>query len=201
MRVSAQALGQVLPAVEYQTTQPNPCACQYQLPGVPLLPNLPVCDPSTGGAPGCSTAETNMPFCNGIPYGAAGFEQCVEAAAATPETNALDTGTLNDQASYQAIIASLPPPPAPATTPAPTSPAASSPPASASQSTPSIVAPVTQQDLAQATNAQPVDVSGSTTVVSTPNWFTEESILSGIPNWALLAGAALGAVLLFGGRR
>jgi hypothetical protein len=51
------------------------------------------------------------------------------------------------------------------------------------------------------------DASGncipSTVPGAAPSWFTDPSqeIIPGVPNWGLLAGAAVGAYLLFGGQK
>lgn len=89
--------------------QADPCACQYQLPGVTLIPNLPLCNPATGTAPSCTAAEGNAPFCAGIPYGQPGYAQCIANAAATTTVGAIGTPTPVSQSSYQAILSSLTP--------------------------------------------------------------------------------------------
>lgn len=63
--------------------------------------------------------------------------------------------------------------------------------------------PDTPQSSGQATFSSP---AGSTSTSPTPattgtSFFTEESLISGIPNWAILSAAALALFLVFGGNR
>jgi hypothetical protein len=176
------------------------CACQDQVPGIPLIPNLAICDPATGNAPGCSTAEQNTPYCAGIPYGQPGYAQCIAAASQTTTVGAIGPQVPVNPAPYQAIIASLPaPPPAAPAPPAPSAPAQSNAPnpAPVGNSNPTQV-PV-QSNAPAPTYAAPT--------YSTPagcfTLFGNEPCLGPVGLYTLLAGAGVlfGAMALFGGHR
>lgn len=187
-----------------QAAQANPCACQQPLSnGVYPDSGIPPCPPGQWYSANCTEAEANMPFCAGIPYGQPGYEQCVQndAAQASNATGAMGQ-PVNYSAGYEAIIASLPPP-----TPATKTPAGTTPTSSGSgSSTPTSGAAgsgVTQSQITTAATTSSTDVSGSTTATPTPSdfaWLTE-SMVDGIPNWALLAGGGLVLLLFLGGKR
>lgn len=172
----------------------NPCACQWPLPGVPAIPNTPMCDPATGGAPGCSAAQVAAPFCSGIPYGQPGYADCISRAAGTTTVGPFTTQTPVNQAPYQAILASLPPPPPP---PAPV--AAPSPPvqSNAPNQTPVGISAPVQSNAPTPTYATPV----SSVAQACFGFFSGEPCLGPIGMYTLLAGAAVafGAMTLFGG--
>lgn len=193
MRISLAALDQA-------TAQANPCACQYLLPGVTPIPNLPTCDPTTGTAPNCSAAEGAAPFCAGIPYGQPGYEECIEQAEATTTVGAVGPPTPVNPAPYQAIIASLP---VPAPAPSSPTPAPSTPPPAAQPSPGAAGSGVTQQQISSAATSAPVNVSGTAAVAASPSPFAflTDTAIDGIPNWALLVAAGLGLMLIFGGKR
>jgi hypothetical protein len=175
--------------------QANPCACQYLLPGVPPIPGLPTCDPTTGTAPSCSAAQGNAPFCAGIPYGQPGYAQCIQEAQASTTVGALGTPTPVNPASYQAILASLPPPKTP----------------SAATSTPSSSQNVGQSNAPNAATAgggtaqsNAPNAVAATPVTVVPGCFSlfgaSDPCLGPVGMWTLAAaaGAALLAFMMFG---
>lgn len=173
--------------------QTDPCACQYKLPGVTLIAGLPLCDPTTGTAPGCSAAEGNAPFCGGIPYGQPGYADCISAAEATTTVGAIGPSQIVSPASYNAILASLPPPPA-----APSAPAQSNAPSPA---------PVSSSSSAPAQSNAPAPSYASTPVLAMApgcfGFFSGEPCLGPVGLYSLLAagGVVFGAMALMGGHR
>jgi hypothetical protein len=180
--------------------QTDPCACQYQLPGVTPIAGLPTCDPTTGTAPSCTAAEGNMPFCAGIPYGQPGYSQCVAADAASTTVGGIGTPAIVNPASYNAILASIPTtPPAKSNQAAAATPAQSNAPASTSvgSSNPS-------QTVVQSNAPAPSTVTPTPALASSAGcfgFFAGEPCLGPIGLYTLLTGGAAVVVLMlmFGG--
>jgi hypothetical protein len=175
-------------------TETNPCACQWPVAGVTPIPGLPNCDPSTGGAPGCTQQEVDVPFCSGIPYGQPGYVQCLEATE--------QAYSVEEPQAAQAIATFIPTLPASvvaASTPASPTPASSTP-ATTGSSTSTPVSTSTPTVTASSTDLSATPVSSSDPIT---DWLTETQV-DGIPNWALLAGGLLVVWLIMessGGRR
>lgn len=174
-------------------TETNPCACQWPVAGVTPIPGLPNCDPTTGGASGCTQQEVDVPFCSGIPYGQPGYVQCLEAteqAYSVEEPQAAQ--------SIATFIPTLPASVVAASSPAPATPASSTPAPTGSTSTSVSASAPTVTASSTDLTATPVSSSDSIT-----RWLTETEV-DGIPNWALLTGGLLVVWLIMessGGRR
>ena len=172
----------------------NPCACQDQVAGVPLIAGLPVC--VNGVAPGCSQQQQDVPFCSGIPYGQPGYSQCLSQSEQTYETSNPVAA-----AALRTLIPTVAPTPAAPSNTAPPPVATPSAPAQSNAPNSTTVGPSApaQSNAPNVSYATPVAASASGCFAL----FGEEPCIGPIGLYTLLAGAAagLGLMFAFGGHR
>ena len=178
-------------------------ACQYQSGGDVGCNALRECDPLTGATHGESPSAavsgnvdmslltgpqslaTNMPLMGNAPGCSIPGVPCSAGGVVTPLWSTSVTGTPPAQsaAAYAPLPLTVI---AQSNAPAPVIQTQLSGPVGSSNTVSPIVQPM----------------SASPAVAAAPSWFTDptQEIISGFPNWMLLAAAGVGAVMLFGGK-